>query len=370
MYLAASPVPINFKKDYLLSPVVAPDELLARFPKTYLLCGEKDPLVDDTVVFAGRLREAKARARKEWDRLRDLREREANIDGGVHVGGKAGGAGDVSGGVSKNQDAGMVLVTSGKRGVSPGMTTTDDDDSSRSYSRSSEEDDEDEYGGATEVNTSDPSSSGRRNQLPPRTPTEFLSGFTEEDLSHHLFHRDPDEMVHVKILEGMSHAILQMQSILPEAKHVVNLLGDWCLDLLEDPESLATAGSASVRGSHGDLVLTDYLMEQFSEHGPHPPRHQSNHNQRYSKTAAGNAGTPPKSVMGGRAQSETDGSGGNGGGFISRAASVLAGGAGGSANGSPKPGKAPKPKRTIAGELAEHNVLERRRKVLASNHDI
>ncbi|KAL2205140.1 alpha/beta-hydrolase [Sarocladium strictum] len=49
----------DFTKDYLLSPVLAPDELLVKFPKTFFMTGERDPLVDDTVIFAGRLRRAK-----------------------------------------------------------------------------------------------------------------------------------------------------------------------------------------------------------------------------------------------------------------------------------------------------------------------
>jgi acetyl esterase/lipase len=49
----------DFTTDHLLCPAVAPESLLARFPKTYLLTGERDPLVDDTVIFAGRLRQAK-----------------------------------------------------------------------------------------------------------------------------------------------------------------------------------------------------------------------------------------------------------------------------------------------------------------------
>ncbi|KAJ5671020.1 hypothetical protein N7507_000147 [Penicillium longicatenatum] len=49
----------DFNTDFLLSPVLAPDELLSRFPKTYIFTGERDPLVDDTVIFAGRLRQAK-----------------------------------------------------------------------------------------------------------------------------------------------------------------------------------------------------------------------------------------------------------------------------------------------------------------------
>ena len=50
----------DFSQDYLLCPILAPDILLSRFPKTYFLTGERDPLVDDTVIFAGRLRRVKA----------------------------------------------------------------------------------------------------------------------------------------------------------------------------------------------------------------------------------------------------------------------------------------------------------------------
>jgi acetyl esterase/lipase len=49
----------DFSTDFLLSPLLAPEALLAKFPKTYFLTGERDPLVDDTVIFAGRIRQAK-----------------------------------------------------------------------------------------------------------------------------------------------------------------------------------------------------------------------------------------------------------------------------------------------------------------------
>ncbi|KFY10137.1 hypothetical protein V492_05174 [Pseudogymnoascus sp. VKM F-4246] len=52
----------SFADDYYLSPILAPPSLLAQFPKTYFLTGERDPLVDDTVIFAGRLRKAKSEA--------------------------------------------------------------------------------------------------------------------------------------------------------------------------------------------------------------------------------------------------------------------------------------------------------------------
>ncbi|KAI1329277.1 alpha/beta-hydrolase [Xylariaceae sp. FL0255] len=49
----------DFSQEYFLSPILAPDALLQKFPKTCFLTGERDPLVDDTVIFAGRLRRAK-----------------------------------------------------------------------------------------------------------------------------------------------------------------------------------------------------------------------------------------------------------------------------------------------------------------------
>lgn len=52
----------DFQTDYLLSPILAPSDLLAKFPKTYFICGEVDPFVDDTVIMAGRIREAKQAA--------------------------------------------------------------------------------------------------------------------------------------------------------------------------------------------------------------------------------------------------------------------------------------------------------------------
>ncbi|TFK44388.1 Alpha/Beta hydrolase protein [Crucibulum laeve] len=53
----------DFATDYHLSPILTPAHLLAQFPPLLMQCGEKDPFVDDTVIFAGRVREAK-RARK------------------------------------------------------------------------------------------------------------------------------------------------------------------------------------------------------------------------------------------------------------------------------------------------------------------
>jgi acetyl esterase/lipase len=55
--------------DYLLSPLLAPESVLQRFPKVYMLCGEQDPLADDTFLFAGRLRQAHAHRFRERQEL-------------------------------------------------------------------------------------------------------------------------------------------------------------------------------------------------------------------------------------------------------------------------------------------------------------
>ncbi|KAH0212821.1 lipase, partial [Aureobasidium melanogenum] len=70
----------DFSTDYLLSPLLAPEALLTRFPKTYMMTGERDPLVDDTVIFAGRLRQAKL---AHWNSRKELgliRERDVFVD--------------------------------------------------------------------------------------------------------------------------------------------------------------------------------------------------------------------------------------------------------------------------------------------------
>ncbi|KZT26689.1 alpha/beta-hydrolase [Neolentinus lepideus HHB14362 ss-1] len=58
----------DFATDYHISPILAPSHILAQFPPLLMQCGEKDPFVDDTVIFAGRVREAKRERRRELER--------------------------------------------------------------------------------------------------------------------------------------------------------------------------------------------------------------------------------------------------------------------------------------------------------------
>ncbi len=71
----------DFASDYLLCPILAPDVLLARFLKTYFLTGERDSLVDDTVIFSGRLRRAKAAMHASGGTRLEYLDRDANVAG-------------------------------------------------------------------------------------------------------------------------------------------------------------------------------------------------------------------------------------------------------------------------------------------------
>ncbi len=71
----------DFSQDYHLSPILAPDLLLSRFPKTYFLTGERDPLVDDTVIFAGRLRRVKAACYASGGRRFEYQDSDAQAEG-------------------------------------------------------------------------------------------------------------------------------------------------------------------------------------------------------------------------------------------------------------------------------------------------
>jgi len=55
----------DLTKDHHISPIFTPSSILAQFPPVYLVCGEKDPFVDDTVIMAGKIREAKQQRKRE-----------------------------------------------------------------------------------------------------------------------------------------------------------------------------------------------------------------------------------------------------------------------------------------------------------------
>lgn len=75
----------DFSSDQLLSPILAPSSLLSRFPKTYIVTGERDPMVDDTVIFASRLRQAKFEVFKKQQEAKSLGSLEKEFNDLKHV---------------------------------------------------------------------------------------------------------------------------------------------------------------------------------------------------------------------------------------------------------------------------------------------
>ncbi|PIL36166.1 hypothetical protein GSI_01826 [Ganoderma sinense ZZ0214-1] len=84
----------DFQSDYQLSPILAPDRVLAQFPPLLMSCGEKDPFVDDTLVFAGRVREAKRARRAELERI--IAGKSSQFGEGLRMSNYDGGGGDQS----------------------------------------------------------------------------------------------------------------------------------------------------------------------------------------------------------------------------------------------------------------------------------
>lgn len=63
---------IDFHNDPLVSPLWAKSELLEQFPRCFVICGTCDPLVDDSVIFASRLRNARRKNAPHLDIHEDI----------------------------------------------------------------------------------------------------------------------------------------------------------------------------------------------------------------------------------------------------------------------------------------------------------
>ena len=75
LYIPPSMRP-DMATDQHLSPLRAAEDLLALFPKVYMLCGDRDPLTDDTLIFAGRLKQAHKHVFQKRKELGLIKERE------------------------------------------------------------------------------------------------------------------------------------------------------------------------------------------------------------------------------------------------------------------------------------------------------
>ncbi|KAI8319694.1 alpha/beta-hydrolase [Martensiomyces pterosporus] len=250
MYVGPNGRP-NFRTDYYLSPIVAPDRLLEQFPPVYFMCGEKDPMVDDTVIFAARIRKAKKRAARR-------RKRSSSSSGS----GSGNGNGDKEASEATSKES-----RHHRRQQSGAMPHEYHDyKSSILYSRRHSQprvrplkaSGTQFYIGSTDVSDNDdeadrshPASAGKASHggllLPPslrmsQFPQQHLrEGMPRELVADAQRADDDDEepiIIKVKLIAGMSHGFMQMYSLLPESKSVANTLGDWLSELLYGDHSI------------------------------------------------------------------------------------------------------------------------------------
>ncbi|KAJ2730704.1 hypothetical protein IW152_005067 [Coemansia sp. BCRC 34962] len=200
MYIGPNGRP-NFRTDYYLSPIVAPDHLLERFPPVYFMCGEKDPMVDDTVLFAARIRNAKQKTR-----CQDGEPPNEVVPGKVH----------------EYRDYRSSKLYSRRHSQPPSAASSGRGGSTQFYIGSTDVSDNDDEQAATVPLPP----SLRMSQIPARTTTAAGAGQPASSSG------GGRPVIKVKLLAGMSHGFMQMYSLLPESKSVANTLGDWLGELL------------------------------------------------------------------------------------------------------------------------------------------
>ncbi|KAJ2389193.1 hypothetical protein GGI05_003572, partial [Coemansia sp. RSA 2603] len=230
MYVGPNGRP-NFRTDYYLSPLVAPDHLLERFPPVYFMCGEKDPMVDDTVLFAARIRMAKQKA------LSRLRGEKTSRDAGkrskselkaeaTHT--SKDGHNDKPQQQQQHEyrDYKSTILYS-RRHSQPRLRSR----RSNFYIGSTDvSDNDDDSNSADQWSTSGNTAGSQQLQLPaslrmsqfpaqPKTIDPTLAATAEP-------------VIKVKIVAGMSHGFMQMYSLLPESKQVANTMATWLSELL------------------------------------------------------------------------------------------------------------------------------------------
>ncbi|KAI0236157.1 hypothetical protein L0F63_004247 [Massospora cicadina] len=190
----------DFHNDYYLSPIVGPEHLLAQFPKTYLICGEVDPMVDDTLLFAGRIRQAKLRASRRRNATTAAVSALTPLNDGDVIPHAAPKPFIVGGDESPPPDPEDELIL-------PPV---------ESYTRL--------YPAASGTNIADalPATSG---------------GIGEEQLG-----------VEVRLLAGMSHAFLSMIPFLPEAASSTKYIAAWFADILAVNSAEGEAPPVSLGG--------------------------------------------------------------------------------------------------------------------------
>jgi len=220
LYLGSRYKP-GVENDFHLSPILAPADLLAEFPPLLLQCGGRDPLVDDTVMFGGRVREAK-RAKKDEKKKATAakRGRKESIAGMRKYSAKWGSNAkvwmtggqplpevkgySVSGPVGKGRNNSMI----------PPLTSIDSTRSTDSFSRIS-------------MSKSIPMPNGR--VVETNTPESEVDNEDDDDdlSSDDNIAVNSNEGVAMQIFPGWSHGYLQMSTIMPEARAAIDDISDW-----------------------------------------------------------------------------------------------------------------------------------------------
>ncbi|KAJ2673827.1 hypothetical protein GGI25_004574 [Coemansia spiralis] len=234
MYIGPNQRP-DFRTDYYLSPIVAPDHLLERFPPVYFMCGEKDPMVDDTVLFAARISRAKTQQQQEQKVSGQAdKEKENSSSGLSHLLGKK---------PEYHEYKGSRLYS--RRHSQPKPTSF--------YIGSTDVSDDEDYHSSKHPL---PKSLRMSNIKPSRFATTNNSS---------------GPVIKVKLVAGMSHGFMQMYSLLPESKQVADTLGDWLTELLHGGHTItAYSRCASVvdHSAHGNSYggTNEYYPDTLEPH--------------------------------------------------------------------------------------------------------
>ncbi|KAJ1969325.1 hypothetical protein H4R35_006171 [Dimargaris xerosporica] len=236
----------DFVRNHYLSPVVAPDHTLAQFPPTSFVCGEKDPFVDDTVVLAARIREAKTK-------LSDL---VASL-GNEPVAPLAHAADQSNHDCDLRATSPELVGRRGSNALRPLTAITPEEPKVRFYFPEETADEGTSSDAVLKPRSTQPSlrsahSKGSSAQLLPRHYQQLANsqGFTAawQAMVTRYTRQELAELcvtaTHVQIVEGISHAFLQMMSVFPQAKELVMYMGETIMNLVAVPTS-QTPGAAS-----------------------------------------------------------------------------------------------------------------------------
>ncbi|KAJ1947027.1 hypothetical protein GGF37_000759 [Kickxella alabastrina] len=270
MYVGPNGRP-NFRTDYYLSPLVAPDHLLERFPPVYFMCGEKDPMVDDTVLFAARIRKAKQRRMQAASPAKKPNKGDRRpLAAGVESSG-ANGVNVINSARNQYRDFKSSKLYS-RRHSQPrlhretnfyiGSTDVSDNDEDQSMLKA-----------PADTSTTSASAAAAAGALRQKLPASLRMSHIptpQASAAHHsrsaarsraeeIAESAPATVIKVKLLAGMSHGFMQMYSLLPESKQVAATLGGWLVELL-----------------YGDHTMTAYsrCASMVYNSGPHCQQQQ------------------------------------------------------------------------------------------------